>query len=66
MVITVDGIGGALDVPNTAAGAQLALDLLFAGYIVRANALKVAIYHGPGYDMLIWAEGDFDGQPVVK
>lgn len=63
MTITVDGIHGALSAP-LAAGPQLALDLLMAGYSVRINGLRVAVYYGPGYDYVMWDEGDFAGQQV--
>ena len=64
MHITIDGFTGGITVPNAESGTELAMTLMVEGYVVKVNGLRVRMYYGPGYDLVEWAEGDFEGQPL--
>lgn len=66
MTITIDGMTGGIGAPNVQAGAEVALQLLLAGYSVHVNGLRVVVFYGPGYDYAMWDEGDFKGQPLYQ
>ena len=62
--ITISGFQGGLTPQSDADVVDMAQTLLLAGYSVKINALRVRVNYGPGYNTVIWDEGDFSGQPV--
>lgn len=67
MHITIAGFSGGLTALNTKDNADaisLALTLLLEGYLVYVNGIEVRVEYGPGYNTVIWAKGDFEGQPL--
>jgi hypothetical protein len=61
MHITIDGFSGGITAPNAEEATSLALTLLLEGYGVRVNALRVNVEYGPGYNSVVWGEGDYVG-----
>jgi len=64
MVITVSGFSGYLSPHSDAESVEMAQTLVEQGYSVKINALDVRVNYGPGYNSLIWGEGDYAGQNV--
>lgn len=64
MVITLHGVHGALQPSTNGDAIALASTLVGEGWDVRINGLEVRLEYRAGYDILIWAEGAFNGQPV--
>lgn len=67
MYITIGGFKGGLTALNTRDNADaisLALTLLLEGYTVQVNGIEVRVEYGPGYNQVIWARGDYEGEPL--
>jgi len=64
MHITIDGFSGGITARNNEDAVALALTLLLEQYGVRVNGLQVRVEYGPGYDTVVWAEGDFSNEPL--
>lgn len=64
MHITIDGFSGGITAPNADEAVSLALTLLLEGYCVRVNSLRVIVEYGPGYNTVVWGEGDYEGRAL--
>ena len=64
--ITIDGLNGAISTSKVAEAIELVETLLHGGYSVNVNALRVRLFYGPGYDSVMWDEGDFVGQTLTE
>ena len=63
---TISGISGALTPQNVTDADELAKTLLYAEYTVKCNALRIRLEYGPGYDTVVWDEGDLSGSPQFE
>jgi hypothetical protein len=61
MHITIDGFSGGITARNNDDAISLALTLILEGYGVRVNGLRVNVEYGPGYNSVVWGEGDYVG-----
>jgi hypothetical protein len=64
MFITIDGFGGGLTASKKVEATALTLTLLLEGYMPKINGIRVGVEYGPGYNTVVWKEGDFEGNPV--
>ena len=64
MHITISGFAGGITGRNAEDSVSLALTLLLEGYSVQVNGLRVLVEYGPGYNSVIWDEGDYKGEAL--
>lgn len=64
MFVSIDGFSGGMTPPNHDDAIAFVLTLLLEGYCVRVNSLRVNVEYGPGYNSVIWGEGDYEGRAL--
>lgn len=64
MHITIDGFSGGMTPPHREDAIAFALTLLLEGYGVRVNGIPVIVEYGPGYNSVVWNEGDYKGEAL--
>jgi hypothetical protein len=65
VTINVAGFEGTLVAKTNLDAANLSEELLHAGYDVRIAQVPVRIEYGPGYDLVVWADGEAAGLAVT-
>jgi hypothetical protein len=65
MVITVSGFKGSLEA-NVYDAESITRTLIFEGYDVKLDAQRVRINYAPGYEYLIWGEGEYENRAVLE